>query len=194
MASKRRKAGPSRSARCALTLAAVAIFGVGQAVPARAGLVYTGTTNSAISFGASGYVPGNGAPQWIGNNIIIRVQQCVGCQYPCGCAHRCVFRVGDRQLRRQYRGWLAYLSHLDVDVLRRSGQHRHFCPGPRFNSGRFAAGRDLIRDERPRAEHGAPGGHRAGRLVSFRLASPPPADVLDVRACAAGAMAAPAVH
>ena len=63
------KAGPRGSARCVLALAAVAVLGVAQPVPVRAGLVYTGTTNSAISFGASGYVPGNGSPQWISNNV-----------------------------------------------------------------------------------------------------------------------------
>jgi hypothetical protein len=69
MRSKTINARPRGPLRLAFALAAVGILGFVHAVPARAGLVYTGTTNSAISFGASGYVPGNGSPHWITNNV-----------------------------------------------------------------------------------------------------------------------------
>ncbi|MGP0064779.1 MAG: hypothetical protein ACLQGP_14420 [Isosphaeraceae bacterium] len=65
---QRLRAGTQGLVRPALVLAAVAVCGLISSEPARAALVYTGSNNSAIVFGATTY--GGGAqvtPQWIPN-------------------------------------------------------------------------------------------------------------------------------
>jgi hypothetical protein len=58
-----------RAFRPALLVAAVVVLGTVEPRWASAALVYTGTTNSAISMGATPIGIGNGATQWAVNNV-----------------------------------------------------------------------------------------------------------------------------
>ncbi len=70
MVSQRLNAGRRGLVRVLLVLAAVAGFGLIAPEPARAGLVYDGSSNSVISFGATTYGGGSQVtPKWIANNV-----------------------------------------------------------------------------------------------------------------------------